>query len=441
MKWTLLLLLSFAEANAQNISFPLKASSNKHYLTDERGKPVFLNGCASWRLSYAVPYSEAKLFLERIKTMGFNALIIEITPDNGNNNGGNAPNIHGDYCFINKDISQPNVVFFAHADSILSLCNEMNFAVVLFPLYLGCCRDGWLEILQESPNTVQKCFDYGKWIANRYKSFDNIIWASGGDHNETPESIAFAEGIASVDSGHLHTYHTNPAFTSTERLPHAKWLTLSSVYTYFPDMNVEEYHVYGQIYREKLRNNRMPYIMAESAYEFERNENTQTLRRQGYWSLLSGACGHFFGNRDVWVMNKNWESALHSAGHQSMQIFNAFVLSIPWNKMVPDWEHLVFISGRGTFNGGTDPGGEDYATASFASDHSMGIIYLPSARKIGVNLERFSRTLKVKWFDPSNGSYSVLPKTYPNKGIYYFEPPNSKNSKGFGDWVLVIEPS
>ena len=145
MKWTLLLLLLFTEANAQKISFPLKASSNKRYLTDERGKPVFLNGCASWRLSYAVPYSEAKLFLERIKTMGFNALIIEITPDNGNNNGGNAPNIHGDYCFINKDISQPNAAFFAHADSVLRLCNEMNFVVVLFPLYLGCCRDGWLE--------------------------------------------------------------------------------------------------------------------------------------------------------------------------------------------------------------------------------------------------------------------------------------------------------
>ena len=203
---------------------------------------------------------------------------------------------------------------------------------------------------------------------------------------------------------------------------------------------MEEYHVYGLIYREKLHNNRMPYIMAESAYEFERNENTQTLRRQAYWSLLSGACGHFFGNRDVWVMNKNWESALRSAGHRSMQIFYAFVLSIPWYRMNPDWEHLVFISGRGSFNGGTDPGGEDYATASFTADHSTGIIYLPSARKIGVNLERFSRPLKVKWFDPSSGSYTVLPKTYTNKGISYFEPPNAINSEGFGDWVLVIEP-
>ncbi len=300
------------QLQAQSTAFPLKQSVDKHYIVDQNNKPFFLKGCAAWRLGYNVTLNDAKKFLADRKSKGFNALIVEITPDDPNK-GGDVANIYGEHCFINKDVSAPNEKFFQHCDSILQLCSYMHFVVVLFPLYLGCCHDGWLEILQQAPNTPDKCKQYGAWIANRYKHFDNLIWASGGDHNETPESIAFAEGIASVDTTHLHIYHTNPAYTSTERLGKRNWLTLSSIYTYFPAMNVEEYHVYGQIYNETLRNNYIPYVMLESAYEYERNETTQTLRRQAYWSLLSGASGHFFGNRDIWMMNDNWHNALEHA--------------------------------------------------------------------------------------------------------------------------------
>ncbi|MEO8764686.1 MAG: DUF4038 domain-containing protein [Ginsengibacter sp.] len=438
MKKALFLLLFFSKVSAQSISFPLKSCTNKHNLVDQDNKPVFLNGCAAWRLSYAVTFEEAKKFLTDRKAKGFNSLIVEITPDNGNNNRGNAPNLYGEYCFLNKDIAKCNEKFFAHADSILQLCSDMNFCVLLFPLYLGCCNDGWLEYLREEPNTVLKCNEYGKWVATRYMHFKNIIWASGGDHNETPESIAFAEGIASVDTTHLHTYHTNPAYTSTERLPQAKWLTLSCIYTYFPELNIDEYHVYGQIYHEKLRNKRMPFIMAESTYEYERNENTQTLRRQAYWSLLSGACGHFFGNRNIWKMNKNWPNALNTPGNKSMEVFYSFLKNIPWHDMEADWQHLFFTSGRGEFNAGTAPGGDEYATAAYAKDNSMAVLYIPTYRKVGVNMERFTSGVIAKWLDPSNGTYRILPKKYANKGMGYFVPPVCRDSKGFDDWVLVL---
>jgi hypothetical protein len=206
-------------------------------------------------------------------------------------------------------------------------------------------------------------------------------------------------------------------------------------------MNVNEYLVYGQIYHEKLRNKRMPFFTAESAYEWERNENTQTLRRQAYWSILSGSCGHIFGNRDTWVMNENWSKALESPGYQSMKIFHEWLQTFPWFQMEPDWQHLVFISGRGNFNAGTNPGGEDYATGAMSIDQTLGMIYLPDSRKIGVNMDRFAGPAKIKWFDPSNGAYTILQKTYSNKGIAWFEPPALVNAQGFEDWVLVIESS
>ncbi len=319
----------------------------------------------------------------------------------------------------------------------------MNFAVLLCPLYLGCCQDGWLEIIQQQPNTVQKCHEYGIWIANRYKKLPNIVWVSGGDHNETPESISFAEGIAETDSSHLHCYHGYPSFTSTERLPEARWLTLSCSYSYFPAMEMNPkwpyLHVYAQLYQENLRNKRMPVIMSESTYEYEWNETTQFLRRQAYWALLSGTSGHIFGNRDTWTMNKNWPNALNTPGNQSMQIFHSFISTIPWQKLEPDWGHTVFTGGRGNFNNSTYPGGEDYATGAFSKDEGLAIIYLPTYRTISVNMQRFKSPVVAKWFDPSTGKYTVVPGTFKNNASSYFTPPSRINGKSFDDWVLILE--
>lgn len=439
----ILFILIWSKTNAQPISFPLKASANKKFLIDQKDKPIFVNGTASWRLGYNVTYTDAKKFLTETKAGGYNTLIVELTPDLGTNppSYGNQPNVYGEYAFIGADVSKPNEKFFAHADSILELCNELNFAVLLFPLYLGCCDDGWIEILQKKPNTVDKCRDYGKWIAQRYRSLPNIIWVSGGDRDETPESVAFAEGIASVDTVHLQTYHTGPGHTSTERLPDATWMNLSCTYTYFPamDQHFQYYHVYAQLYMEEKRNHRMPYIMMESSYENERNETTQFIRRQAYWSLLGGTTGHVFGNRDIWMMNKEWPNAMNTPGNKSMEIFYRFVQSIPWNELKTDWQHNVFTGGRGEFNSTQYPGGEDYATAAITNDKKMALLYMPTYRTVCVNLRRFSGEMTARWFDPSSGKYLDDKKTYPNDGVAYLTPPMRNNEKGFDDWVLIMK--
>ena len=434
-----LLLIAIAEVSAQAVVFPLKASENKRYIVDSRNNPVFLKGSATWRIGYNVSLKEVKQFLEDGKSKGYNAIIVEISPDF--EGGGNVPNVYGERIFVDKDVSKPNEKFFSHVDSVLQISSEMNFSVVLFPLYLGCCKDGWLEILQEKQNDLAKIQGYGKWVALRYKKFQNIIWASGGDHNETPEALAFAKGIAEADQSHLHMYHTWPANTSAERLPDASWLTLSATYTYFPAMEDKfnrNYHVYAQLYHEGIRNRTMPYFMFESAYEYERGETTQFLRRQAYWSLLGGATGHFFGNRDIWRMNKEWRSALNTPGGQSMQIFHAFINSIPWHTMQPDWMHSFFPSGRGNFNAGTGPGGEDYATGAFASDGTLGVLYLPTYRTVSVNLNRFNGPVAARWFDPTTGLYVDVKKEMKNTGVVYLEPPAKLNGGGFDDWVLMV---
>src|SRR5438045_8711706 len=102
------------------------------------------------------------------------------------------------------------------------------------------------------------------------------------------------------------------------------------------DTNWQYNHVYTMLYEEMLNNYHMPCILIESAYEDERFTTTQTIRRQIYWSLLSGASGEIFGNRDIYQMNDNLANALNEFGSESNKIFQTFAQSIPWYKMRQD---------------------------------------------------------------------------------------------------------
>ena len=428
---------------AQEIKFPLKASADKKYIVDQNNSPVFLNGCSVWNLPFAVNYAEAKDYLAKLKTKKFNTVLIKFSPDT--NTVGNRLDepTYNKNAFRDLDINQPNEIYFKHVDSLLELCNQMNMVVMAAPLYLGCCHDGWLEIIDQYKEPEKKCRQYGEWIANRYKHLPNIIWVSGGDHNPNAGAIAFAEGIASVDSVHLHTFHAHPGKSSGERFKGSRWHTLSAAYTYFPAMETDtawQYkHVYTMLYEEMLNRYRMPCILIESAYEKERHTTAQTIRRQAYWSLLAGASGEIFGHRDTYPISTNMSTALNDPGVESMGIFQTFTTTIPWYKMKADWPHSLFISGRGNFNTTQYPGGEDYATAAFTTDSTLAVLYMPGYRTVGVNMNRFRNTATVQWFDPSSGLYTDVPGNFLNKAVHYFIPPAFNNAKGYDDWVLIIK--
>ena len=51
-----------------------------------------------------------------------------------------------------------------------------------------------------------------------------------------------------------------------------------------------------------------PVFMVEANYEFENNTEgptttDETLRRQEYWTMLSGATGQLYGNGYTWGLN------------------------------------------------------------------------------------------------------------------------------------------
>ena len=61
-------------ASGQSAQLPLKVSSNRRYLVDQKDKPFLLHGDTAWSLITAVTEEEAERYLEDRRKKGFNTI-------------------------------------------------------------------------------------------------------------------------------------------------------------------------------------------------------------------------------------------------------------------------------------------------------------------------------------------------------------------------------
>jgi hypothetical protein len=166
------------------------------------------------------------------------------------------------------------------------------------------------------------------------------------------------------------------------------------------------------------------------------------LRREEYWTMLSGGKGQFYGNRYTWSFVSGWESHLDTPGVAQLTIWKDFFSSLPWQDLVPDQDHKIVTAGLGNYGDiQTRVSQSDYCTASKTSDSSFVVAYMPTARAITVNMASLKASANAKWFDPTNGAYSTIPGgPFQNSGTRPFTPPGN-NHDGDGDWVLLLDAS
>jgi hypothetical protein len=412
--------LSFAKAQQPGGKQPLRVSENHRYLIDGQGKPILLQADAAWSLIANLNREDAAKYLQDRHAKGFNAVLINLIEHKF---ARNAPrNIYGDAPFASAtDWTAPNEKYFAHADWVIRKAAENGITVLLAPVYLGYpgTDEGFIdEVMANGP---EKLLRYGQFLGQRYKDFDNILWVMGGDRDpgaarENVDMIAF--GIRQLDTRHLFTAHCHFDSVVAEQYP-GPWLDVSNTYAYqiIQTRLLEEYN----------RKPVMPFFMIESIYEGEHNSSEVQIRRQAYWTILSGGFGNVFGNRPIWLFDPGWQAALDGPGSVGMMYWGKLFRSRPWFDLVPDQDHKVVTEGLGEF------WGFDYLGAAQTSDGSTLIAYMPTARMITVDMTKLPKgQTKAWWFDPRTG-HASLAGTYPAEGERQFTPP------GQGDWVLVLD--
>ena len=415
--------------------FPLKVSNNKRYLVDQKNVPFFWAGDSAWSLIVQLSKEDAIYYLEDRKKKGFNVLLVNLIDRKYCNNP--PTNYYEELPFTGKVFTTPNEEYFIHADYVINEAAKRGIIILLCPLYLGylCGQDGWcLDVKKAS---IEDMHTWGQYLGNRYKNYDNIVWCIGGDAdpNQVKDKVLQCiNGIRETDSRHLFTSHNHPESYAITPWPSESWQTINNIYSYSTTLYQESKTAYRH-------SPIMPFFLLESAYENEHNSSQQRLRSQAYWAVLSGGFGQIFGNCPIWHFDSTpewcgisgWKSQLDSPGSLSMIYLHKLFKSRAWNLLIPDFSHEVMVGGYGFLDELFNT--EDYVTAAITTNGNTMIAYLPSNRRVTIDMSKISGThANCWWYKPSDGSVIEI-GSYMTSHTQQFSPPSS------GDWVIVIDDS
>jgi uncharacterized protein DUF4038/collagenase-like protein with putative collagen-binding domain len=415
-------------------SFPLSIPAGKRHLEDAAGQPFLIHGDSPWSLIAQLRREDAERYLDDRQARGFNAILVNLIEHHFCSR---APaNAYGQLPFlVPGDLATPNEDYFAHADWVVHQAAERGILVLLAPAYLGGGGgiEGWYGEMVACGQAKLRA--YGQYVGRRYAGFTNILWVHGGDFNPPRKDLvrAIAEGIREHDTRALNTAHCGRETAALDHWSGEAWLQLDTVYTYEPVHAAAMAYAQGEA---------MPFFLIESAYEDEHGAGERRVRAQAYHALLSGACGQVYGNNPVWHFDgpglfpapMPWQQALGSRGAQSMTHLRTLFETLPWWRLQPIDMAALWHSRAPTRAPGMS------VVAACLPDKSLAVIYLPTPRRIGIDLGRLAgREVRARWYDTAAGRFSaVAGSPFAGEGSRLFEP-DAPGSATAGDRVLLLE--
>ena len=427
----------------------LQVSDNDRYLVTENNEPFFYMADTAWELFHRTTREQVDMYLSKRKEQGFNVVQAVALAEL---DGLNEPNRYGEVPLVDNNPSKPNPEYFDHVDYVIEKADSLGIYIALLPTWGDkVFKESWgvgPEVF-----TVQNAMAFGKWIGNRYKDKNNIIWVIGGDRNPRAgtDDVAIwnsmAEGVAEAAGGYentLMTYHPQPnAEGGSSRWFHDEpWLDFNMHQT----GHCANQPTYQLIAADYDLTPPKPVIDGEPLYEDHPNcfnakelgySVASDIRRIMYWNVFAGAFGQTYGSHDVWQMYTNdkegingplrpWPEALDlPIANQAKHLKNLF-LSRPFLNRIPDQKLVV----------DKQKDDEHFVIATRDADGSYAMIYFPTGKESSISLSNLSgESFTVWWYDPRTGnSFQGEPLRKANEVTV--KPPTS--GKG-NDWVLVLD--
>ncbi|MDZ7345401.1 MAG: glycoside hydrolase family 140 protein, partial [candidate division KSB1 bacterium] len=386
---------------------------------------------------------EADLYLQNRAAKGFTVIQAVVLAEL---DGLHTPNAYGHLPLIDDDPLKPNPRYFQHVDYIVDKAQKLGLFIGMLPTW----GDKWNKQWGQGPEifTPENAFAYGKFLGRRYKG-KNIIWILGGDRrpdNETHKEIirAMARGIKEGCAGtQLITLHPMGGYSSSEWFHSEEWLDFNMFQSGHGEWNNPNYLKTAHDYRLEPTK---PVLDGEPNYEdhpvgwnkdngwFDEFDS----RRAGYWSMLEGACGHTYGNHNIWQMwlpgrspisqaRTPWTQALDYPGAFQAGYMRAFFESRPWQLLQPA-SHLLL-------DAPSEP--EKICRAALARDGSFLVVYTPYGSTFTLDLEPMKGSQVVGWwYSPAIGKSIYIGKFEKNSRMT-FDPPSDE--KRGNDWVLLLD--
>lgn len=415
------------------------------YLAFDDGKPFFYLGDTAWELLHRLSREDMELYFATRARQGFTVVQTVALAEH---EGTTTPNRYGRLPLKFTDgLPDPlkpdedgEYSYWAHVDYAIELAARHGLFIALLPTWGDKINLCWGKgpVIFDEANAER----YGQWLACRYRRCWNIIWMLGGDrplearHRAVVE--AMARGIRSVDSHHLITLHPPGCSTSINCAGDAWYIDFHSAQT---GHGIEQCYSSDAVIRRMAAESPKPCLDAEPRYEdhpacFDAGIGyywtADDVRQNAYWDVLSGACGHTYGNHCVWSMTQtpgnyfpfDWRTALEHPGAEQMRHLLKLRMARDYFSLAPAPELVAErFAGMGHM---VCARGDGYA-----------YVYSPLGAPFTLRPDGFegARALRALWFDPRLGTQQMF-AVLPPQGYVLLAPP----SQGKGcDWVLVLE--
>jgi hypothetical protein len=421
------------------LPFVNAASANGRYMLDQFGQPIFMQGDSPQVMLAKFSVANMTTFFSGQAARGYNASQIHLVFSDARGMAGNAGgvDVNGNAPFTNMtNLTGPVAAYWNNVDQMLTLAEQNGITVFASP------ADNISMFPTFAAMTTGQSFAFGQFIGNRYKNRPNIIWSIGNDwgFDEYPTSDTnyhqVLAGIRAAGDTHLVTTWLDPSMTSWDL---DTWDTLHALvldYTYTLPYAMSE-----QAWLDTSPGSPQPNFWGEGNYENEHLESwsgihvttNETLRRAAWWPVTWGACGQFFGQRDVWQGFPAWTTAVTSTAAQENWKIAELLKTLDWWKLQPDFSHTLITSGFGThdMSESADPLANDFATAAITTDRRLAVIYVPTVRSWVIETAAMVGTVRGFWFDPTTSTRTTA--TAP------WTIPTTAHADGTHDWVLVLQ--
>jgi hypothetical protein len=421
---------------------PKGADPTGRYLVDQDGKPFFWLGDTAWNLFQIPNREDAELYLATRAKQGFTVIQAGIVMGEERVAGTARPNAYGDTAFVENDPARPRITpgsnpsvgeeydYWDHADYVVERAQAHGLTLGILPLFVGWRGDGYKYL------KVSNAYAYGKFLGERYRAKPHIVWILGGDNVADTEekrtlwglvAKGITEGMAGSEdySKTVMTYHCPGGNSSSNWFHAAPWLDFHMIQTWGDYKSIP-----ARIAADYKLTPPKPTGLGEGAYEngnqYKWTVNTLAIRRQAYWSYLSGGY-HTYGNTDVWNFSsykgeafQDWKLALHSPGAAHLSVLRKIFGSLEWWKLVPDPSVLV---------------GTTQVLAMRSTPGDTILVYQSSPAIVAVQMDRItgSGPVRATWIDPRTGGRTQA-GTLPKEGTSSFTPPS-----GWEDALLLLE--
>jgi len=434
---TLLVCLVFSQpALAQ-----LRVSPDHRFLQTTSGKPFFWLGDTAWELFHKLNREEADLFLKNRSDKGFTVIQAVVLAEL---DGLNKPNAYGETPLIGADPGKPNEAYFKHVDYIVKKAESLGLIIAMLPSW----GDKWNKAWGLGPEifTPENAAVFGEYLGKRYKN-NAIVWVLGGDRNIADQADrdiinAMVKGLKKGDGGkHLMTFHPQGGRSSSDFFKDDQWIDFH--------MSQTGHSKESKNYQFNIKNRALtplkPHVDGEPRYEDHPNDfnpgdkgwmDDFDARQTAYWSMLSGALGHTYGNHDIWQFfngqngiswaRTNWKVAMEHPGAKQVGLMRKLFEKYNWQRLVPDQSIIAK----------NNPETVEYEVAAISQDGDFLMAYLPYGRKTVLSTKNLKgKQLKASIYNPRDGYITDL-GDFENTGTKAIAP----SSEGRGsDWVVIIE--